>query len=697
MISNDAPIFRNGAPLPGFRPASKAVLSALPALDPHARISVSTAASRRMINAGGHWTAFDNDVAPYMVEPQDSAMSRSHDSVVFAGPARCSKTESLVLNVWTHSVLAAPRLAAIFSATQGSAREFVVQDLEPMIRNSPELQDRLRFNNTHDKRFTGGARLTIDWPVPNKLAGRSIPLVILSDYDMMEQDIGGEGSPFALGRKRTTSAGSRGMTIAETSPRFPIVQVAWSPETPHEAPPVSAGILALYNRGSRGRWYWTCPDCSGEFEPNLDRLNVPESGSSTERGAATYMTCLHCGGIIEARHKAELNRSGRWLHESADGGVVPLGDGVRKTSTLSYWLHGPAAALATWATIVTRYCEAKETFERTGWEADLKTVHNVDLGLPYLPAALSAVESMSEIALRESATDHEWRCAPAGTRFLIAAVDVQLTRFVVQVTAFLANMERVIINRFDIIDPPAGAPRAGDRAINPARYGEDWNALLTLFDEVYPVANADHGLKVLGVICDAQGAAGVTPNAYAFYRKVKTSHPRRFHLQRGRGGLDRPRVEVKAPESSRRGRKYAARDVLIVNTGTDVLKDEVAASLVRGDKGSRAIHVPRAAPPETFAELASEVRDAKGWSKRPGASKNEALDLCVYALALALSLDAERVNYARPPVWALEGPTNSFAVHLSPTLEGSAGHQTPKPVRRRTRKRGRGMRNFDGW
>lgn len=696
MLENDAPPYREGAPLPGFRPAAAAILSALPALSPHARVTVSEVAHRRKINAGGAWMDFDNGVAPYMVEPQDQVTSRRFDSLIFVGPARCSKTESLVLNVFAHNILAAPRLMALFSMTKDSAREFAVQELEPMIRNSPELAERLRFDNTHDKRFQGGGRLTIDWPVPNKLAARSIPLVAFTDYDAMDQDVGGEGSPFGLGRKRTTSAGSRGMAIAESSPRFPILDDSWTPSTPHEPPPAE-GILGLYGMGTRARWYWACRDCGGQFEPSLERLVIPEGGAPAERGAATYMSCLHCGGIIESRHKAEFNRAGQWLHETADGDVAPLGDLTRPTTTLSYWLHGPAAALAPWKTIVTRLLEGREALETTGSEGQLKQATNVDFGLPYRPVALGASAALSESHLREIATDHAWGVAPMGTRFLLAAVDVQDSRFVVQVEAWLSDMERVIIDRFDIVNPPATAPRPEGRAINPPRYSEDWDALLDLFDRTWPVAASDYSLKALSIICDSAGSAGVTPNAYDFYRKCRLSHPRRFHLQKGRGGLDKKRVEVKTPETSRKGRKFAAKDVLLVWTGTDVLKDEVAASLVREEQGVRAIHIPRGAPKEVFAEFAAERRDSKGWDKRPGVKRNEALDLAVYCLGLAISLDVERINVARPPAWARPDASNSFA-HLEASADGEGdggGPPQPKPKARRQR-RGR-KRSFDGW
>lgn len=702
MIPNDAPEYREGAPLPGFRPVSDAILSALPALLPHGRESVSEVATRRKVNAGGHWTAWDNSVAPYMTEPMDATMSRRFESAVFVGPARSAKTEGMIINPLIHSILVAPRKVAVFYMSQAAAKEWSNTELGQILRATPNLASKLRLDNVHEKTFQGGGRLTIDWPVDSKLSGRTIDLVLMADYDTDSyQDVRGIGPAFAAGRKRHTSAGTRGMNVAESSPRFPILDESWSPSTPHEAPPCE-GILGYYNTGTRGRLYWTCPDCQAEFEPSFDRLSYPDEGTPTERGAGAYMSCLHCGSVIEPHQKAGLNATARWLHEGREiDGVVELVtldevEKLRPTAIVSWWLHGPAAALASWAQIVSRYLEAVEEFERTGDEKPLKAATNLDLGLPYRPRAMGDAAQISQSALRDQATDHAWQTCPAETRFVLAAVDVQAGRFVVQIMAHLSDGERVLVDRFDIHAPPDTAPRAADRQIDPAKFGEDWDALFDLADLSYPVANAPHRMRLLSIVCDAGGAPGVTPNAYAFYRKARKLHPRRFHLVRGFGGENAKRAEVKAPETAHQGKRHVAKDILLVRAGTDRLKDEIAASLIRSEAGTRAIHIPRGAPSDIFEEFASERRGPKGWEKRPGVKRNEALDLAVYDLALAIVLGAEKIDWSRCPSWAVIGPSNSFAVHdLEDGQDLEAEVRTARPAKRRKAKRGR--RSFDGW
>lgn len=93
----------------------------------------------------------------------------------------------------------------------------------------------------------------------------------LTDYDRFPEDIDGEGDGFSLASKRTTTFMSAGMTLAESSSGREITDVKWRRSSPHEAPPTT-GILSLYNRGDRRRWYWPCPHCGDWFQPAMENM-----------------------------------------------------------------------------------------------------------------------------------------------------------------------------------------------------------------------------------------------------------------------------------------------------------------------------------------------------------------------------------------------------------------------------------------
>ncbi len=94
--------------------------------------------------------------------------------------------------------------------------------------------------------------------------------------------------------------------------------------------------------------------------------------------------------------------------------------------------------------------------------------------------------------------------------------------------------------------------------------------------------------------------------------------------------------------------------VWIINT--DYFKDIVAGSLRRKVPGPGYFHAPQWAPQAYFDELRAETRAPNGkWKKLTDRSRNEALDLWVYALAACEVLGCGAMgqfNWAAPPGWA---------------------------------------------
>ncbi|HEY4774078.1 MAG TPA: terminase gpA endonuclease subunit, partial [Xanthobacteraceae bacterium] len=403
--------------LPDFAVADLAVARALPALAPPDRVSVARAAERyRRLDTAAYRGPWRNEVAPYMVEPMDALTSRRFTGAVFAGPARSAKTDSLILNPVVHAVMHSPRHMLIIHINKDAARDFSLEKLTPMIEACADVRRRQIVerggDNIFDKRFIGGMRLSIGWPVLGKLSARDLPFVAFTDYDRMDDDIGDEGQPFALGRKRTQTFGSLGMTVAESSPGRPILDETWAPKTPHEAPPTT-GILALYNRGTRGRLYWRCPQCDAEFEPTFDRLRWPENLPAGEAAAAAVMACPN-GCAIAPAQRDELNLAARWRHETENGKLVALDDErVRSTDIASWWLPGPAASFQSWPEMVLRYLDALADFGASGDENALKATTNIDQGRPYLPRARGDVGGLSEERLRARAERRPLGVAPA--------------------------------------------------------------------------------------------------------------------------------------------------------------------------------------------------------------------------------------------------------------------------------------------
>lgn len=683
---------------PQYARFADVLTEALPALRPPRRITVPAwAEAERTLRTPTYSGPWRNDDAPYLVEPSLMTTSRKYTAVVFVGPARTVKTDALILNTFGQRVCAMPRDMLIVAPSQNMAREFSITKLDKMIDSTPAVLERIDRrrggDNIYDKKFKGGMRLRIGWPVIGQLSMVDIPDALLTDYDRFDDDIDGEGSPFDLARKRNQTFGSLGMTIAESSPGRPIeADEEWKPSTPHEAPPAS-GILGIYNSGTRAQFYWTCPHCKTPFRPTFERLHWEERQTNGESAKSVFLACPS-GCVIAPDEKPALNRAGIWLHETSGGELVEIGDRkIRDTDIASYWCEGPIAALQSWPQLVLRYLDAVDHFRATGDETRLKATITLDQGRPYRAKVQSIGEAIAPETLKALAKSYPLKTCPPQTRFLTCAVDVQPNRFVVAVDAWCADLERYLVDRFDIALPPAGAPGAAGadgeplRAIDPPRYAEDWAALDALAEKAYPVSGSTFSIRPRAIAIDSHGAEGTTANAYAFWRaKKKAGQHKRFFLLRGVGGIDKQRAIYKQVEK-RAGPKGRARrsDIFLIEVGTDPLKDEIALSLTRKDDGPNAYHLPEALPENILKEFAAEVRTKKGWQKKKPGARNESLDLAVYSKALAIVLKAENLDWQSPPAWAAPVESNSFALMADSMPAKPAPASPPSAPKRRGR------------
>ncbi|MEM6376092.1 MAG: terminase gpA endonuclease subunit, partial [Pseudomonadota bacterium] len=500
------------------------------------------------------------------------------------------------------------------------------------------------------------------------------------------ESIDGEGDGFTLMRARTRSFMSRGSAVVESSPGAPLTDETWRAQTIHDCPPVKYGVLALYPQGSRARWYWTCPSgCGHEFEPHRDLLKFSDKGTPEERGKTAEMMCPGCGSLFGHEHKVALNQSGRWLHETEDGkSAVPLAHpDMRQTDVLSYWLNGAAAAFSTWAELITQELNAIAHFEATGDEGQLRTAMNTGQAMPYFPRGASDESEIHLQLLKDKAATvkTEKGIAPTWARYLTVSVDTQGTRFDVGVTAWGEDGRHQPIDRFDLFEPPADAPGAGDRTLRPFDIAEDWAVLNGLTAMVWPVEGAEYGLKPAALAVDMQGGGATTENAYRFYReRRRAGEGRLWHLTRGSGGHHTDRIWMKAPERARGGRKVAS-DIKILNMATDRLKDAVGSSLRIKTDGQNICIVPYWMTEPQLIEMTAERRTAKGWEKRPGMQRNESLDHLVQARALHIKLRGEKIDWANPPSFAVGGLANEFAVAIGrdgeaqPDGAGAKKHQ----------------------
>lgn len=603
----------------------------------------------------------------------------------------------IFFNMLGHRVICDPADIMLIHMTMVSARDFAIRRVERYYRDNPDIDQRIlpgKHNRSHrTTKFSSGMLLSMSWPAITELSGRPIPFLWLTDYDRMTENVDGEGSPYALAKKRATTFRQRGMCVAESSPGWEIDDPRWTPKTKHEAPP-TRGILSLYNAGDRRRWYWPCPHCNAAFEPRFELLqyDVKESDLLVAAEGAV-MACPECGGIIHhydhagVPGKDALNRKGRWVRDGETwrpgldgvGGVI-IGT-ARRTDTASFWLNGAASAFVDWKTIVYNYLKAYDDFVRTGSQESLKATINADQGMPFMPRG-SEISRLPEDL--KAGTRSPLGVVPVGVRYLIAAIDIQKNKFVVQVHGLGRGGDIWVIDRFDVrtsarIDPESDKDKPQYFWVKPASHHEDWGLLIqAILTRGYPLENdvRKRSMSIRLVGCDTGGQEGVTANAYNFWRFLRDGPEegedeppgweeglhRRLQLVRGTALPAAPRVQLIFPDSDRKDRRAGARgEVPVLQIQTNLLKDQLDAMLDRKTPGGGKITFAEKLPDSFFNELTVERRGLKGW-ENPKQLRNESWDLLCYTIALSLSrhIRAEQIDWDDPPEWAAEWDSNTL-------------------------------------
>lgn len=659
--------------------------SAYAAFRPPRRVTVVKGAQDALYlrQPGGYVGPWSPDETPYMVEPMNMTASKQHEAVAFVGPARTGKTLGLLDGFFSYAVTCDPGDTLIVQMTQEKAREYSKTRIARAIQHSAQLSALMsktgHDDNTHDKLFKNGMWLKIGWPTVTQLSGSDYRYVMLTDYDRMPDDIDGEGSAFGLALKRTQTFLSRGMCLVESSPGRPVTDPNWQQASPHEGPPCT-GIIGIYNRSNRCRWYWPCPECGDWFEasPGLDLFCLPDEkelvGLVREADlnalAEKYarIVCPHCHCLIDKTHKHDMNRAGRWLAEGqsiVDGEVVGT---PAKSSIAGYWLGGVAAAYQSWHSLLLRYLQGLREYVLTGSELSLQNTVNTDQGMPYVSRLVAS--NMRKGGGIESRRDEslERFIVPDEARFILAAVDVQGgqgARFVVQVHAIGENLETWPVDRYAIVESTKReAVDGGPAPIDPATCPEDWDMITEMvIKSTYRTSVEGRELQVKAVAVDTGGEDGVTDKAYDWYRRLRLDGlHNRVMLIKGNSAPAAPLIKESWVGSKRGANSTDKGDIPLYLINPNLFKDAISNSLKRLIPGPTYFHIPAWLPRAFFDEMSAEIRGANGrWVKVR--KRNEALDLSCYIRALCVRLGADRPAFwEQPPAWAMPLGENSLVI-----------------------------------
>lgn len=706
------------------------VTLAYDAFKPPKRMTVAEGARNNLYikQPGGIPGPWNPDETPYMVEPMNLLASRRHEAVVFVGPARTGKTAGMLLGWLAHTVVNDPGDMLFVQMTQDKAREFSKTDVDRALTHSPNLRavmGRSQDDNTFDKMFRNGMWLRIAWPTVSNVSGSTYRYAAITDLDRIPncENIDGEGPLFNLALKRTTTFLSRGMCLAESSPGIEIEDPNWTPATPHEGPPVT-GIVGIYNRSDRRRFYWKCPLCDEWFqaEPGLRLFGLPsddvlleivrEANLEAIADEHNRVVCPHCKNSHGPRAKYDLNLRGRWVQ---DGHILTRKDelvGESHESTIAgFWMGGVAAAYQSWRSMILRYLQGLRDYAMTGSEESMKVTVNTDQGMPYMSRLLADARRGSANPADRKDKTLERYVVPDEARFIVATVDNQggvNSRFVVQVHAVGPHREKWLIDRYNITESNREGVDGDKAPIDPAAYAEDWDLITEkVVRATYKTKTPGVEMRVRMTVVDAFGehqaaGAGVTDKAYAWLRRVRRAGlGSRVMLTKG-VGKDQKANFPNIKETLVGGRKGTEKgDIPLYLLNSNALKDTIWAGLKRNFPGPTFIHIPTWVNQAFIDEVFhSEVREPSGIWKQIR-KRNEGLDLLYMCEAGCLRLGADRIQWEKPelvPEWARPIDQNSERITREERQEMQANEPVPQnaePVRdtpvvvRRTRRTSR--------
>jgi phage terminase large subunit GpA-like protein len=642
--------------------------------EPPERLSVTDASVKyvKLHNPPAYIGPYAPDTTPYMTEPMDTYASRTQKGLVFVGGAQSAKTQGLVLNTLAYTVKCNPMDVILYNPSQAAARDFSKRRVDRLHRHSAQIGAELmpgqHADNTFDKFYKSGMMFTLSWPSVNEMSGKPVPVTMLTDYDRMPMDVDGEGSPYDLAQKRTTTFKSLGMTVAESSPSKDVTDAHWKPTTPHEAPPCE-GILALYNRGDRRRWYWPCPHCGEYFEGSFSDLKWDNVGDPQKCAETVYMMCPK-GCVIRPESRYKMNLAGTWLKEGEKIDRHGVRSGVPLVSELaSFWLKGVAAAFITWHDLVLKFLNAEREYANNGTQDALKVTVNTDQAEPYLPRGQETNRLAED--LQSFARALPEKKVPANVRALVATCDVQKNRWEVQIHGVVPGnpFNVVVVDRFAIVKSNRKDDDGERLWVKPADHAEDWDLLISeVIERRYELEDGSGTMGIAFTACDSGGREGVTTNAYLFYTRLKSKGKAdRFMLVKGDPSPNAPRVAISFPDSQRKDRMAKARgEVPVMMLNPNMLKDMLNGMLPYTDDKGVEINPDRIIFPDWldssfYEELTVEVRTVKGWENKHS-RRNETWDLLYYFLGLCVHRKVEQVSWENPPAWLHPWDKNPLVV-----------------------------------
>lgn len=566
---------------------------------------------------------------PYVREIMDtlSSVNNIQEIVVMKG-TQLGFTE--IGNNWFGYVAdISPGPMMMIFPTSELAKDHSKQKLQPTIEDTPRLRDKVKEHRTRDsgntiqtKEFPGGILFLSGSNSGAFFRSKSIRYLFLDDVDGFDHDIGGEGDPAELAKKRTDTYGQRKKILEVSTPTVKGV----------------SRIERSFLESDQRYFHVPCPQC-GEYQVLEWGGQGADYGIKFDRDEQgkvfdVWYECRECHGRIDEHHKTEMLERGQWVPTHPEN--------VKRGYQLSS-LYSPLGWVS-WGQIVKEFLEAKDHKER------LKVWTNTRLGDTFEEAGDQPDWSL----LQARCEPYTMLSVPLGGLFLTAGVDVQDNRLAVVIRAWGRGEESWLIYWGELFGDPA-RPQV-------------WNDLDNLLMRHFKHA-AGASLRIISAAIDTGGHH--TQEVYDFARR-RSPH---VIAIKGQSQTGKPIVGRPSAQDVTWQGKTIKNGVQLWPVGSDTAKSTIYSRL-KIAAGPGAYHWPVGCPEDYFVQLTAEklvTRFVRGYPKQEWTltgPRNEALDCEVYAYAAAIRAGLAHMNW------------ENLERTLQPARPGLSGAPNPAPINR---------------
>lgn len=329
---------------------------------------------------------------PYLREIMDnmSVHVQVQETVVMKG-VQLGFTEA-ANNMVGYVIHQAPGPGLFLEPSEDLANRNVRQKINPMINATPELTSRVPKqrsatggNTIEEKEFPSGIWM-FKWASSTAgLRSASIRYLVLDEISEYAAEIGEQGDPESLARKRTNAFGRRKKVYIPSTPTVEGM----------------CRIAKLYDDSDQRRYFMPCPHCGELITFEFRQLKWP-----TGLPSQAHYVCQECNADIQHWQKTEMLEAGQWLATNPD-------NETRRGYHLSA-LYSPDGWYS-WAEA------ARDWEDAQGDTGKLKTFVNTILGETWKDKG----EAPDWKRLYERREDYPLGIVPRGGLIITAAADVQ--------------------------------------------------------------------------------------------------------------------------------------------------------------------------------------------------------------------------------------------------------------------------------